>query len=46
MEPPLVEGIIDKGCYRSIVVRECFGRDVESPHRSCEYPYPYDEKGE
>lgn len=46
MEPPLVEGVVDKGCCRSIVVWEGFGRDIESPHRRCEYRYPYDEEGE
>ena len=37
VEPPLVEGIVDEGCHRSIVVWEGFKRDVESPHSRCEY---------
>lgn len=39
VEPPLVEGIVDKGCHRSIIVGEGLERGVESPHGRCKYCY-------
>lgn len=43
VEPPLLEGIVSQRCYRSVVVREGFEGDVESPHRRGEYGYGHDE---
>jgi hypothetical protein len=42
VEPPLVEGVIDEGRHRSIVVWKGFERDVESPHSGCNYRCEYD----
>lgn len=32
VKPPFVERIINKGSYRSVVVRVCLLRDVKAPH--------------
>lgn len=42
MKPPLIKGIVDEGRYRSIIVWEGFGRDVETPHSRREYRCSYD----
>lgn len=46
VEPPLVEGKVGERCYGSIIVWECFGGDIESPHGRGDYGYGHDEQGE
>ena len=46
MEPPLIEGVVDKRRHRSVIVWEGLERDVESPHSRREYRYKYDARGE
>ena len=45
VEPPLVKGVVDEGRHGSIIVWECFERNVEPPHSGCEHRYENDTEG-